>query len=155
MYSLLPGLGSGIIYVYVVKSSALLKVRSLEKSFILFNDDVIVFCWTFQAVYELDKDAMLEVMEQVSNQHDSIQKTNLSKTCKPTCQTEGSRLLGEMLKEKLLSRVEVSLDNPKSELYTIFSNIDDQGRSNLRYRTQPHRSILPACRRYIFLCVHQ
>ena len=70
--------------MYVVKSSALLKVRSLEKSFILFNDDVIVFCRTFQAVFELDKDAMLEVMEQVSNEHDSIQKNKNSKICKPT-----------------------------------------------------------------------
>ncbi len=67
--------------MYVVKSSALLKVRSLEKSFILYNDDVIVFCWTFQAVFELDKDAMLEVMEQVSNEHDrdSIQKNKIQK----------------------------------------------------------------------------
>ena len=101
---------------------------------------------------------MLEVMEQVSNEHDwdSIQKTKIQKNLQTNfisaCQTEGSRLLGEMLKEKLLSRVEVSIDNPKSELYTIFSNIDDQGRSNLRYSTQPHRSILPACRRYIFFC---
>ena len=129
-------------------------------SFILFDDDVIVFCWTFQAVFELDKDAMLEVMEQVSNEHDrdSIQKTKIQKNLQTNfisaCQTEGSRLLGEMLKEKLLSRVEVSLDNPKSELYTIFSNIDDQGRSNLRYRTQPHSSILPACRICILLSVH-
>ena len=147
--------------MYVVKSSALLKVRSLEKSFILFNDDVIVFCRTFQAVFELDKDAMLEVMEQVSIEHDwdSIQKNkfikNLQTNFISACQTEGSRLLGEMLKEKLLSRVEVSLDNPKSELYNIFSNIDDQGRSNLRCRTQPHGSILPACRIYIFLSVNQ
>ncbi len=67
--------------MYVVKSSALLKVRTLEKSFILFNDNVIVFCRKFQAVYELDKDAMLEVMEQVSNEHDwdSIQKNKNSK----------------------------------------------------------------------------
>eukprot|EP01036_Dinobryon_divergens_P025445 gene25445-33995_t len=87
IYSLLPGLGSGLVYVYVVKSSALLK-----------------------AVYELDKDAMLEVMEQ----------------------TEGSRLLGDMLKKELMSRVDVNLENPRSELYAIFSNIDDQGRNKLR-----------------------
>jgi len=87
VYSLLPGIGSAIVYVYVVKSSALLK-----------------------AIYQLDKDAMWEVMEQ----------------------TEGSRQLGETLKDKLLTRLEVNLDNPKSELYSLFQDIDDQGRNKLR-----------------------
>ena len=87
-------------------------------------------------MYELDKDAMLEVMEQVGKQLDVFGSSSsiififiFLFIC---LKTEGSRLQGEMLKKELMSRVDVNLENPRSELYAIFSNIDDQGRNNLR-----------------------
>lgn len=87
IYSLLPGLASAIVYIYIVKTSALLK-----------------------AVYELDKDALLEVMEQ----------------------TEGSRALGLELRRKLDERLKLSVEanSSKQTLFSLFMEIDDTGKTH-------------------------
>lgn len=54
-----------------------------------------------KAVYHVDKDAVLEVLEQ----------------------TEGSRLLGETIREKLLSKLDL-MGDPYTELRDLFQSID-------------------------------
>jgi hypothetical protein len=62
-----------------------------------------------KSISELDNDAVLEVIEQ----------------------TEGSRLLGITMREKILSRLE-DLGEPQAELYTLFHEIDSSGNGSLR-----------------------
>lgn len=84
--SLLPGLLSAVVYLYVVKSAALLK-----------------------AIHVIDNDAVLEVLEQ----------------------TEGSQLLGETIRKKILERLK-ELGEPQAELYNLFNEIDSSGNGWLR-----------------------
>lgn len=76
---------SACIYVYIVRSAALLK-----------------------AISKLDNDVVLEVIEQ----------------------TEGSRLLGIEMRDKILSRLS-DLGEPQAELYTLFREIDESGNGTL------------------------
>jgi hypothetical protein len=62
-----------------------------------------------KSISELDNDAVLEVIEQ----------------------TEGSRLLGITMREKILSRLN-DLGEPQAELYTLFHEIDSSGNGSLR-----------------------
>jgi len=84
--SIIFGCLCSILYIYIVRSAALLK-----------------------AIYRLDNDAVLEVIEQ----------------------TEGSRQLGIEMREKILSRLS-DLGEPQAELYKIFSEIDESGNGTLR-----------------------
>eukprot|EP00599_Poterioochromonas_sp_BG-1_P002308 CAMPEP_0173146440 /NCGR_PEP_ID=MMETSP1105-20130129/8499_1 /TAXON_ID=2985 /ORGANISM="Ochromonas sp., Strain BG-1" /LENGTH=569 /DNA_ID=CAMNT_0014060651 /DNA_START=1122 /DNA_END=2831 /DNA_ORIENTATION=+ len=83
--TLIPGVGSAIVYLLIVKTAALLK-----------------------SVSELDNDAVLEVIEQ----------------------TEGSRLLGITMREKILSRLR-DLGEPQAELFTLFHEIDSSRNGSL------------------------
>lgn len=61
-----------------------------------------------QAVYHVDKDAVLEVLEQ----------------------TEGSRILGETIRDKLLSKLDL-MGDPYTELRELFRSIDHDGSNRL------------------------
>eukprot|EP01036_Dinobryon_divergens_P022202 gene22202-30442_t len=86
LISVLPGLVSGFLFLHVMKSAAILK-----------------------AVYVLDNEAMLEVLEQC----------------------EGSDKLGEEVREKLLSRLQVDNGDPFLNLKRLFNEIDDDGSHRL------------------------
>lgn len=90
LISLLFGVASVLCYMHVVKSAALLK-----------------------AIYHVDNDAMLEVIEQ----------------------TEGSRLLGETIREKLLHRLSRVEGDAYSILRSLFDEID-KNRSNKLSRVE-------------------
>lgn len=82
--SFLPALLSAVNYMFIVKSAALLK-----------------------AVYDVDKEAILEVLEQ----------------------TEGSQVLGETIRLKLLSKL--NLEDPYEQLKVLFMEIDNNRSSTL------------------------
>lgn len=60
------------------------------------------------AVHSIDTDAVLEVLEQ----------------------TEGSKMLGEQMREKLLSKLQ-GIGEPQAELFSLFHEIDECGNGNL------------------------
>eukprot|EP01038_Epipyxis_sp_PR26KG_P014670 gene14670-19708_t len=61
-----------------------------------------------KAIYQVDRDVLEEVLEQ----------------------TEGSRQLGEQIRNKVLSSLEL-MGEPQAELYTLFQQVDENGENNL------------------------
>lgn len=108
--SLFIGFLSVFCVMYVVKSAALLKVRIVLISALFFSPSNRSMV---QAMYHVDKDAMLEVIEQ----------------------TEGSRLLGETIREKLLQRLASVSGDAYSTLRNLFDEID-KNRSNKLSRVE-------------------
>lgn len=96
--------------MYVVKSAALLKVRT---PYTLNRMSPSPNRFMMKAMYHVDKDAMLEVIEQ----------------------TEGSRLLGETIREKLLQRLASVSGDAYSTLRNLFDEID-KNRSNKLSRVE-------------------
>lgn len=82
---LVPALVSSILFIYVVKSAALL-----------------------QAVYSLDNEAILEVIDQ----------------------TEGTNHLLNVMRDRIISRLK-EMGEPQAELYSLFSDINTHGKGDL------------------------
>jgi hypothetical protein len=70
---------------------------------------IVIQASLLMAVHSIDTDAVLEVLEQ----------------------TEGSRQLGEHMRNKIIDRLK-EMGEPQAELYTLFREIDDDGNGNLR-----------------------
>eukprot|EP00981_Chlorochromonas_danica_P006342 scaffold1365_cov163-Ochromonas_danica.AAC.32 len=108
MVRLLPLALSLYIALWCVQYCAL-KTQGLYKFLSAMPAVLSIFCLIYtvkcaallKAIYHIDKDAMLEVLEQ----------------------TEGSRLLGETIREKLLSKLDL-MGDPYSELRNLFRSID-------------------------------